>query len=176
MSIATRLLLWFLAISLIPCIVLTLVNNYLSVRSLERSLRSQLLSISSAQDDPARQLHPGAQGRRLGRSARSPRTVQSTEELIARAGQGHRSPTRSVHSGTKLFRQTAINYLEAYGYANLYLFDTGRPAAVPRQVRPQPGRQPADRPAQGHRAGRGLRAVPGCCSRPRCRTTRSIRA
>ena len=48
LSIATRLLLWFLAISLIPCIILTLVNNYLSVRSLQRSLRSQLLSISSA--------------------------------------------------------------------------------------------------------------------------------
>ena len=48
LSITTRLMLWFLAISLIPCSVLTLVSNYLSVRSLERSVRSQLASISSA--------------------------------------------------------------------------------------------------------------------------------
>jgi len=48
LSITTRLMLWFLAISLIPCCVLTLVNNYLSVRSLEQSVRSQLASISSA--------------------------------------------------------------------------------------------------------------------------------
>ena len=50
MSISTRLMLWFLAISLIPCSVLTILSNYLSVRSLERSVRSQLLSISSAKN------------------------------------------------------------------------------------------------------------------------------
>ena len=48
LGITSRLMLWFLAISLIPCSLLTLVNNYLSVRSLERSVRSQLASISSA--------------------------------------------------------------------------------------------------------------------------------
>src|SRR5436305_1408493 len=45
LSITTRLLLWFLAISLIPCSILTIVTNYLSVRSLERSVRNQLVSI-----------------------------------------------------------------------------------------------------------------------------------
>src|SRR4051795_3952211 len=80
MSISTRLLLWFLAISLIPCSVLTLVNNYLSVRSLESSVRSQLLSISSAKNT---QLDNFIRGRRGDISVISqiPRTVQATEEL-----------------------------------------------------------------------------------------------
>ena len=123
LSIATRLLLWFLAISLIPCIILTFVNNFLSVRSLQRSLRSQLLSISSAKTT---QLDNFIRERRADALVISlaPRTIQSTEELAQDVTKG--SPTSEARAEkTKLFRQTANNYLEAYGYANLYLFDAG---------------------------------------------------
>ncbi len=60
LSITTRLMLWFLAISLIPCTLLTIVINSLSVSSLERSVRNQLVSISSSKTTRARQLHTGA--------------------------------------------------------------------------------------------------------------------
>src|SRR5208283_1864557 len=78
LSITTRLMLWFLAISLIPCCVLTLVNNYLSVRSLERSVRSQLTSISSAKttelDNFSRECR-----RNVAYLSQAPRTIQTTE-------------------------------------------------------------------------------------------------
>ncbi len=121
LSIATRLLLWFLAISLIPCIILTLVNNFLSVRSLQRSLRSQLLSISSAKTT---QLNNFISERRANAAVTSqtPRTIDATEELARELGKG--SLTSEVPGEkTKLYRQVALSYLEAYGFANIYLFN-----------------------------------------------------
>jgi methyl-accepting chemotaxis protein WspA len=115
LGITTRLMLWFLAISLIPCSVLTLVNNYLSVRSLQRSVRSQLTSISSAKTV---QLDNFIRERRANIEVRSqtPRTIQSTEDL-----QG--VLTESVRlQKQKEFDPTARLVVEAYGYANLYLF------------------------------------------------------
>src|SRR5271166_4993798 len=80
LSITTGLMLWFLAISLIPCSLLTLVNNFLSVRSLERSVRSQLASISSAK---AIELDNFIRERRGNIAVRcqTPRTIQTTENL-----------------------------------------------------------------------------------------------
>src|SRR6478609_6192652 len=48
MSISSRLLLWFLAISLIPCGILTAVVSYISTRSIERTVRRNLSVISEA--------------------------------------------------------------------------------------------------------------------------------
>src|SRR4051812_31658935 len=45
-GVAARLLFWFLAISLVPCVVLTAVTSYLSRRSLEQSVRERLRLIS----------------------------------------------------------------------------------------------------------------------------------
>src|SRR3954454_343384 len=80
MSISTRLSLWFLAISLIPCSVLTLLNNYLSVRSLERSVRSQLLSISSAKNNHLDNFIRERRGD-IAVISQIHRTVQATEDL-----------------------------------------------------------------------------------------------
>src|SRR4051812_18998323 len=80
LNIATRLLLWFLAIALLPCILLTLVTNSLSVRSLQRSLRGQLLSLSASKTT---QLDNYIRERRADVAviSQAPRTVQSTEDL-----------------------------------------------------------------------------------------------
>ena len=78
LSITTRLMLWFLAISLIPCGVLTLVNNYLSVRSLERSVRSQLASISSAKTIELDNFIRERRGN-IAVLSQAPRTIQTTE-------------------------------------------------------------------------------------------------
>src|SRR5271166_579159 len=80
LSITTGLMLWFLAISLIPCSVLTLVNNYLSVRSLERTVRSQLASISSAKTVELDNFIRERRGN-IAVLSQSPRTISATEEL-----------------------------------------------------------------------------------------------
>ena len=80
LSITTRLLLWFLAISLIPCSVLTIVTNSLSVRSLERSVRNQLVSILSSKtielDNFVRERRGDVEF-----LSQVPRTIQATDEL-----------------------------------------------------------------------------------------------
>jgi methyl-accepting chemotaxis protein WspA len=121
-SISTRLLLWFLAISLIPCSLLTIINNYLSVRSLERSVRRQLLSISSAKNT---QLDNFIRERRGDISVISqiPRTIQATEELSRGLEKGTLTEAARAQQ-EKSFLPTVRNFLDAYGYANLYLFGT----------------------------------------------------
>ena len=119
-GITTRLMLWFLAISLIPCSVLTLVNNYLSVRSLERSVRSQLASISSAKTVELDNFIRERRGN-IEVLSQAPRTILTTEELSANHAKGGTSAAARLQT-EKEFQPTALNFLDAYGYANLYLF------------------------------------------------------
>ena len=115
LSITTRLMFWFLVISLIPCSLLTLVYNYLSVRSLERSVRSQLASISAAKttelDDFIRECRANIVVR-----SQTPRTIQTTEDL-----QGPLTESARLQK-QKEFESTALIVIEAYEYSNLYLF------------------------------------------------------
>src|SRR5271157_4821037 len=115
LSITTRLMLWFLAISLIPCSVLTLVNNYLSVRSLQRSVRGQLASISSAKTIELDNFIRERRGD-IAVLSQAPRTIQTTEDL-----QGVLTEAARLQK-QKEFQPTALNRMEAHGYANLYLF------------------------------------------------------
>ena len=126
LSITTRLMLWFLAISLIPCSVLTLVNNYLSVRSLERSVRSQLTSISSAKTIELDNFIRERRGNIVVLS-QAPRTIQTTEGFSQSLAKGvlteaARLPKEKEFHPTALNFENLLNNMEAYGYANLYLF------------------------------------------------------
>ena len=47
-SITTQLVIWFLSLSLIPCVILTGIISYLSNQSLKRTVRQGLLAISDA--------------------------------------------------------------------------------------------------------------------------------
>src|SRR4029078_12794054 len=47
-SISTRLLIWFLCISLIPSVALTALISYISSRDWERSVRQGLLAVADA--------------------------------------------------------------------------------------------------------------------------------
>jgi methyl-accepting chemotaxis protein WspA len=120
LSITTRLMLWFLAISLIPCSLLTLVNNYLSVRSLERSVRSQLASISSAKTTELDNFIRERRGN-IKALSQMPRTIQTTEEFSQGLAKGVLTEAARLQK-EKEFHPTALNFMEAYGYANLYLF------------------------------------------------------
>jgi methyl-accepting chemotaxis protein WspA len=121
MGITTRLLLGFLAISLIPCGVLTGLIGFLSTRALERSVRQELLAISDAK---TAQLEDFVRERRANLSAlsRSPTVVNA----IVRLGEARRkeppgSPAHVAATGT--LRPYLTHLIEAFGYANAYLFD-----------------------------------------------------
>ena len=103
--------------------MLTLVTNYLSVRSLERSVRSQLLSISAAKTT---QLENFIRERRADISVISqvPRTIQATEELSQELAKGSLTEADRSQREKTLPARRPSTYLEAYGYANLYLFGT----------------------------------------------------
>lgn len=50
-SIAARLVFWFLAISLIPCAILTTITTNIASRSLESSIRNRLVQLAAAKAD-----------------------------------------------------------------------------------------------------------------------------
>jgi methyl-accepting chemotaxis protein WspA len=120
-SITTRLMLWFLAISLIPCSVLTAINNYLSLHSLRRSVKSQLLSISASKTT---QLENFIRERRgdVAVISQAPRTIQMIEEMSQDPGKSSLIEAARLQK-EKAYLPTATNYMEGYGYANIYLFD-----------------------------------------------------
>src|SRR5271157_14213 len=107
LSITTRLMLWFLAISLIPCCVLTLVNNYLSVRSLEQSVRSQLASISSAKTIELDSFIRERRGN-IEVLSQAPRTIQTTEEFSQGLAKGVFTEAARLQK-EKEFHPTALN-------------------------------------------------------------------
>ena len=120
LGITSRLMLWFLAISLIPCSVLTLVNNYLSVHSLERTVRSQLTSILSAKTIELDNFIRERRGN-IAVLSQSPRTILTTEELARNQAKGGLTEAARLQKERE-FLPTALNFLEAYGYTNIYLF------------------------------------------------------
>jgi len=121
-SISTRLLIWFLCISLIPCGVLTGVISFLSTWSLEKSVRQGLLAVADAKTT---QLETFMRERRadlsmVGRSLALAAAISRLSEI--RRTELLDSPVylelaRPVHP-------IVANYVESFGYANGYLFDT----------------------------------------------------
>jgi len=124
-SISTRLMLWFLAISLIPCSLLTLINNNLSVRSLERSVRSQLQAIAALK---VTELDNYIRERRNGLTvmSQSPGVIQVIEALTSKPEAERTAESGEQPAPARLspdFEATLFQFVEAFGYANLYLFD-----------------------------------------------------
>src|SRR6516165_9964074 len=120
-KISTLLLLWFLVLSLIPCVALTGVISLLSTRSLRKSVRHGLLAILDAKTV---QLENYIRERRadLAMASRYPvlveaipklKTIRQKEALDSAVYLGQ---THSVHP-------FVANFVDAFGYVNAYLFD-----------------------------------------------------
>jgi len=121
-SITTRLLLWFLLISLIPCGVLTGVISYLSTQSLKKTVRLGLLAVADAKTT---QLDIYVRERRadLNLAARSPSLVNAVQQLsVVRRKEPLDSPAYLEVART--VRPSVSNFAESFGYANSYIFDT----------------------------------------------------
>ena len=120
--ISTHLLFFFLCISLIPCGALTALTLYISGRSLERSVRRNLMAISDAKTT---QLEMFLRERRsdmviLGRSPSVTEAAQRLTEL--RRTEAPDSP--ALVEAARRARQMIESFTETYGYKNALLFDT----------------------------------------------------
>jgi methyl-accepting chemotaxis protein WspA len=114
-------MLWFLAISLVPCLVLTLIINYLSVRTLEESIRSHLLTISSSKTTELDNFIRERRGD-IAVLCKSPRIVRLVADASSALDKGQ-DGLRALRQKTEEYRSTALTFIESYGYENLYLFD-----------------------------------------------------
>jgi methyl-accepting chemotaxis protein WspA len=121
-SITTQLVIWFLCLSLIPCIILTGIISYLSNQSLKRTLRQGLLAISDAKTN---QLETFIRERRadLSVASRFPAIVEVIPRLKeVRLKESLESPVYLEVAGS--IRPVMANFIDSFGYSNGYLFDT----------------------------------------------------
>lgn len=120
LSIAGRLMAWFLAIALIPVGVTTLVIARLSTLSLEQTVRRELLVISEAK---AAALETFVQERRrdvtvAGQSPSIINAARTLEAIIEKSGAN--SPEYEKAAGP--VEEALSVYRDTYDYANAYLF------------------------------------------------------
>jgi methyl-accepting chemotaxis protein WspA len=121
-SITTQLLIWFLCLSLVPCVVLTGIISFLSNQSLKRTVRLGLLAISESKTT---QLETYIRERRgdLNVASRSPVLMDSIPKLKEiRIKEPINSPAHVELA--RPIRPFLANFVDSFGYSNAYLFDT----------------------------------------------------
>jgi methyl-accepting chemotaxis protein WspA len=121
LSITAQLVLWFLCLSLIPCVVLTGIISYVSNQSLKRTVRQGLLAISDAKTS---QLETYIRERRgdLNVASRYPAIVEAIPRLRqVRQKEPIESP--AYLELAKSVRPFMANFADSFGYSNAYLFD-----------------------------------------------------
>lgn len=121
-SITTQLVIWFLCLSLIPCVVLTAIISYLSNQSLKRTVRQGLLAISDAKTN---QLETFIRERRgdLTVAARFPAIVEAIPRL-KQIRQKESLDSPAYLELAQSIRPIIANFVDSFGYSNGYLFDT----------------------------------------------------
>jgi methyl-accepting chemotaxis protein WspA len=120
-SITTQLVIWFLCLSLIPCVVLTGFISYLSNQSLKRTVRQGLLAVSDAKTT---QLETFIRERRadLNMASRYPTIVDAMPKLRqVRQKESLDSPAY-LELAAKV-RPSIANFVDSFGYSGAYIFD-----------------------------------------------------
>lgn len=121
-GLTSRLLRWFLAIALIPCLAITLAIEYVSSQALDASVRRELLALGEAR---AMALDAFLRERRgdvtlaghlkfIIEATRELKTILDTDQIDSPRYRELSEPYRRVMGF----------YQDAYGYNNAYLFDT----------------------------------------------------
>ena len=126
-GIATRLLVGFLTIALVPCGILTAVTTYIARGSLEYTVRQRLLTLADAKTV---QLENFIRERRgdaavLGRSPYLVELVPQLQEILK---------TKSLDSpeyrqAAEKSRASLANFAAVYGYPNIHVAQYGWPAS-----------------------------------------------
>jgi methyl-accepting chemotaxis protein WspA len=122
-SITGRLLAWFLAISLIPCVILTAVLSRLSILALQQSVKRDLMVISSSK---ATELETIARNRidEVTALARVPSLVDAAVELREALTRG-RPDTPEYRALVGKYKPFLTYVAEAFDYPNVILFAPG---------------------------------------------------
>ena len=120
LSISGRLLLWFLAIALIPCLLLTGVFEYLSTSALDRSMRRGLQVISETKTEAIENFVKARRGDAAlaGRLKFVVEAVNQLGAIVKREGIASEAYRRE----SATYRKFLSYYQDAYGYTNVYLF------------------------------------------------------
>ncbi|WP_406699528.1 methyl-accepting chemotaxis protein [Singulisphaera sp. Ch08] len=120
-SIASRLLFWFLAIALVPSIILTAVTSYLSRRSVEISVHDRLMVIADAKTT---QLENFIRERRgdVAVLGQAPAVVTAVTRLSELVKTGKRD-TDEYRRDAEVMRTGLGVFAHSYGYPNIYIFD-----------------------------------------------------
>jgi methyl-accepting chemotaxis protein WspA len=118
-GIATRLLVGFLTLSLIPCVILTVVTTYISRRSLESTVRQRLLTLS---DSKTIQLENFIRERRgdatvLGRSPILAEVLPQLQEALKTV----QPESSEYRAAAEKSRRSLANFASVYGYPNIHI-------------------------------------------------------
>ena len=115
-------MIWFLSLSLIPCVILTGIISYLSNQSLKGTVRQGLLAISDAKTN---QLETFIRERRadLSVASRFPAIVEAIPKL-KQIRQKESLDSPAYLELAKSIRPVMVNFVDSFGYSNGYLFDT----------------------------------------------------
>ena len=126
-SIAARLLFWFLAISLIPCAILTTISARIATQSLENSARNNLVQIAAAK---ANELETYATERVQDGTvlSRAPAVINAVRELTAATLQIADSKNQQAASADSirapLSAEAFLKYVaNSFEYSQLLLLD-----------------------------------------------------
>jgi methyl-accepting chemotaxis protein WspA len=120
LSITARLMCWFLAISLIPCLLLTGLIEYISSDSLEKSMRSGLMVIAEAK---AAAIDNFVRARRGDVTlAGHLQTVIGATSRLAEVLKTEQMDSPAYKKESAPYRKVLSYYKDAYGYSNAYLF------------------------------------------------------
>ena len=121
-SITTQLVIWFLFLSLVPCVVVTFIISFISNDSLKKTVRQGLLAISDAKTN---QLETFIRERRgdLNMASRYPALVDTLPKLKQlRRTEPIDSP--AYRKLARTVRPFMTNFVDSFGYSNAFLFDT----------------------------------------------------
>jgi methyl-accepting chemotaxis protein WspA len=136
-GIATQLLVGFLAISLIPCVILTFVTTQISRDALEDTVRERLLTLSSAKTI---QLENFVHERRgdatiLGRSPELAALVPQLRESL----RANRADSPEYRQAAEKSRPVLANFAAVYGYPNIHVADFDGVLLLSLQTEFEPG-------------------------------------
>lgn len=120
-SIATRLIGWFLAISLVPCFLVTLITGLLARSALETTVRQRLVAIASAKADQVETFVDERRGDAQVAGG-APSVIEAVTRLsqIIRDGKGE---GEDYASEVERSREVLARIVDVYAYENAYLID-----------------------------------------------------
>ena len=121
LSISSRLLLWFLAIAMIPCGLLTAFIGWTSARSLEVTVKRSLLVIAEDRTEAIENLirERRADVAVVGQLPTVVSTVNNLQTLLKKSAIG----SAEYQKETTALKQLFDHYRDAYGYQNAYVFN-----------------------------------------------------